>query len=629
MLLAINDKIKGWLGIAVVILITLPFALWGIGEYFSDAGPRYAAKVNGSEISLNEYDRSVSIQRRNLLEQNDGQLPISDKELRERTLTQLVNTRLLEAASYDYGYRISDNVLGSQLRQIFTVDGVFDRSRLEMALAQLGMSSAMYEQTLRNELRVQQLQSTIGNTVFVTDYELERLAALSAQRRDFHVVTFNIDVFSGAVEPTQEEIKAYYDANASSFMTPEKIKVDYVEITHDMVADSVDVDETELRRMYDDYLASLQNRQERKASHILVTTAEDNTDAAREKIEQVREKLEAGEDFAALAREYSEDPGSAPDGGDLGWVQPGDMVKPFEDALFDLEAGATSDIVQSQFGFHIIQLTDIRQEQPDDFDIKRYELEAELKNEAVASRFYDLSEQLALLSYENPDSLDVVVEDMELAIQTSDYFTAGAGAGIAENPKVRNISYSDLVLAEGRNSDIIEISPDHVVVVRLNEHIEAKPIPVEEVSSTIKQILIAESGYKQTEKAALAAKQRLENGEPVAALEANGVKIESFSDVRRDETAKVREPQIMNAAFSISSDADAVTVEKVDLYSGDVALVVLDKVSVTSQTDEALKEALRREWAREESVRSFANVLLAIKNGAEIEQNTRLFQSDE
>ena len=175
MLQAINDRIKGWLGIVIVVLIGLPFALWGIQSYLDDAGPRYAAKVNNIEISAIEFERSVSMQRQSMLRQYGGQLPVEEKVLRERTLTQLINQRLLESVTYESGYRISDSILSAKIKQLFTVDGVFDRSRFEASTRSLGMSIPMYEQTLRNELRLQQMQTAIANSSFVTKEEVHKL----------------------------------------------------------------------------------------------------------------------------------------------------------------------------------------------------------------------------------------------------------------------------------------------------------------------------------------------------------------------------------------------------------------------------------------------------------------------
>ena len=629
MLLAINDRIKGWLGIAVVILITLPFALWGIGEYFSDSGPRYAAKVNGSEISLNEYERAVSMQRRNLLNENNGKLPVSEKTLREQTLKQLVNTRLLEGVSFENGYRVSDSLLGQQIRQLFTVDGQFDRTRFESVIASLGMTVPMYEQTLRNELRVQQLQSVITNTTFITDEQLRELAALANQTRDLTMVTFNLDVFSKADAPTGEEIKAYYTANQSSFMTPEQISLDYVEITSDSIAANMQVDEEELRRMYDDYVAELSSREERKASHILISNSGDDAATAGQRIEEIREKIETGEDFATLAKVYSEDPGSAQSGGDLGWVQIGDMVKPFESALFEMQPGSVSDIVETQFGYHLIKLDDIRAQTADPFEMKRYEFEDELKRGAVASEFYDLSERLATLSYENPDSLDVVVEEMGLTLKTTDAFGRFNGEGIASNEKVRNIAFSPLVMEQGSNSDIIEISPDHAVVVRMNDYQPARPMPLEEVSARIEQIIKVQKGHEQTVEAALAAKARLQGGEAVDALQADGVTINRYKDVARNDREQINDPSVVREAFKLSKKGAEPAITRLDLFSGDVALLILDRVNMPEQLTQDELELVRSEWVRDAALRNVSSMMLAFKNQADIQMNKRLNKGEE
>ena len=241
MLQAINDRIKGWLGIVIVVLIGLPFALWGIQSYLDDTGPMFAAKVNDMEISANELERSVSMQRQAILRQNGGKLPVDEKILRERTLTQLINQRLLEDVTYDSGYRISDLVLSERIRQLYTVDGIFDRARFETSVASIGMSIPVYEHALRNELRLQQMQSAIANSSFATKKEVSDLAALNEQTRDISVLTFKSDYFSTASKPDDEEIKQYYEENKQRFMLPEKIKVDYIEITSDSLAANVTV----------------------------------------------------------------------------------------------------------------------------------------------------------------------------------------------------------------------------------------------------------------------------------------------------------------------------------------------------------------------------------------------------
>ena len=624
MLQAINDRIKGWLGIVIVVLIGLPFALWGIQSYFDDAGPRYAAKVNDSEISASEFERSVSIQRQTLLRQNGGKLPVEENVLRDRTLTQMINQRLLEEVTYESGYRISDTVLSERIRQLFTVDGVFDRERFEAGVASIGMNIPMYESSLRNELRLQQMQSAIANSSFVTRDAVNKLAALTEQTRDISVLTFNVDHFSTAAKPTAEETKKYYDENLQRFMVPEKIVVDYVEITSDALAENIEIDEQQIEKMYDDYVASVAGREERKASHILIQTSDDKA-AAQIKIESLKKELEQGADFAELAKKHSQDPGSAVKGGDLDWVALGEMVKPFEQTLFKMEKGSVSEVVETQFGFHIIKLVDVRSETIIPLGVKRYEFEDEMNADSVASMFYDLSERLASTAYENPDSLDIVVEDLGLKLNTSEQFSRNKGSGIAENEKVREIAFSALVLEQGSNSDIVEITPTHVVVIRLNEHVPATAIPLEIVSSKIETILKAQGGHKQTLAAALDVKTRIEAGESIDDVKSDGVKVDVIAAVGRSDNARVSDSSILHNAFDMMpAEEGKVAIKEINLISGDVALIVLNKVNLPENILQSRLDLVKSQALRENALRDFSSALLVIKENANIDRNMSL-----
>jgi len=483
------------------------------------------------------------------------------------------------------------------------------------------MNIPMYEQTLRNELRLQQMQSAIVNSSFVTGEEVRNLAALNEQTRDISVLTFNVEHFSTAANPTEDEIKQYYEKNLQRFMMPEKIKVDYVEITSDALAEAANIDEAQVRKMYDDYVASISGREERKARHILIQTGEDKA-AAKTKIESIKDELEQGAVFSELAKKYSQDSGSASQGGDLGWVALGEMVKPFEQALFELKKGSVSNIVETQFGYHLIELDDVRSEAVAPFDVKRYEFEDELKAEVAASMFYDLSERLAAIAYENPSSLDAVVEALDLKVQTSDYFTRAKGEGIAASEKLRDVAFSAAVFEQGSNSDIVEVSPKHVVVIRLNEHVPATAIPLQTVRSNIENILKAQNGHEQTKAAALDVKSKIDSGAPISSLVAEGVSLENIASLGRNDKTKVTDPSILYNAFDLPHNQDdKPSTSLVDLIGGDVALVVLTKVNQAEDIADDKLDRVKSEVLSQNAVRDFSNALLAIKDKADINKN--------
>ena len=290
-----------------------------------------------------------------------------------------------------------------------------------------------------------------------------------------------------------------------------------------------------------------------------------------------------------------------------------------------MDKGSVSDVVETQFGYHLIKLVDVRSESIVPLGVKRYEFEDEIKEDSVASMFYDLSERLASTAYENPDSLDVVVEDLGLKIKTSEHFTRISGVGIAADEKVRTIAFSPLVLEQGSNSDIVEISPTHVIVMRVNEHVPATALPLADISTKIETILKVQSGHKQTMAAAMDAKAKIEAGEVVDGLKADGVTVEVLKSLGRRDNARVSDPSLLRSAFEMLPAQDGKSaVQEVDLISGDVALVVLDKINTPENILQGQQDLVKSEVLRESAIRDFSSALMLIKDGASIDRNMSL-----
>ncbi len=629
MLQAINDRIKGWLGALVVALITIPFALWGIQAYLGDEGKQYAAKVNGDEISPREFDFNYKQKLGELTRRFGDQLPFSYDEIKSQVLDQMINTRLLEKETYSEGYRISDASLKYNLKELFSRNGVFDRELYESVLVSRGRTSTQFEFDLRDELRVQQMQNGLALSAVVTDAEVRRLAELDLQTRDIHLLIYKANNYSTDITVSDDEITAYYRSNIEQYMTPEKVSVDYIELTSENLAKDIDVDEQQVKALYQDYKAQIVLQEERKARHILLkigTTPETERDAVNAKMQQIQQELKQGKSFAELAKKYSQDPGSSKQGGDLGWVIAGQMVKPFEDALFKLKPGEVSDIVETQFGLHLIQLEDVRSEKALAYEDKRDELVKQLKHDAVSNMFYDLSETLATTAYENPDSLGAVVDAMDLPVKTSKLFTRQSGDDIAQEQKIRTAAFSEAVIEQGLNSDTIELSPEHIVVLRLHEHIPASQRPLSEVRSTIETQLRVAKGHEKALAAALAARQKIIAGANPDDVLGDGQKLEQHQALTRTENDGV-DPMVVKSAFRMAHPQDGhSTVKAVSLFSGDIALVILDKVStpetIPQEQIDSIKKQLNMELARAD----FDAALNNIKNKAEIERNPQVLQ---
>ena len=625
MLQAINDRIKGWLGAAIVIVIGLPFAFWGIQSYMTGGKELYAAKVNDVEISQRELDFNVTQQRQKLREQLGGKIPFDDDFIKKQVLDQLINKKLVESVTYEAGYRVSDAELSASIVRIFSDNGAFNRDLFERTLQARGQSPQQFENELRNDIRVTQMRAALMNTSLVTDDEIRKLIALEDQGREASLLKFNLNDYQATVSYTEEDIQTAYQTQSEKYMLPEKVSVEYVELKNDQLATDVEIDQQQLKQMYEDYVAEVSGREKRKSSHILIKSDE-NKDAARQKLEDIRQQLLAGASFEELAKQQSQDPGSAKQGGDLGWVESGQMVKPFEDALFALSNGEVSGIVESEFGFHLIKLDGIESEAADSFEVKRVELEQILRQEALGNVFYDLSETLATTAYENPDSLAAVSDSMNLPIQNSELFTRQSGAGIAGNEAVRKAAFANAVLQDGANSDIIELAPDHVVVLRILEHKPASLRPLEEVRPVIENALRRQKGQQLALDAAQAAKARIEAGESIEALVAGGQVLDRPGVLKRSDTGKA-DPQVLEALFKLPpAEAGKTSVTEVATFTGDVMLVVLDKIITPEKIEQSRIDSMKAQLRRDVASQEFNAALLSLRQSADIYLNQSLTQ---
>ena len=541
MLQAINDRIKGWLGALVIVMITIPFAFWGIESYLGTGNKQFAAVVNGEEIPVFQFDNAYSNQLARLNQQFGNKLPFSNEQIKTLVLDQLVDALVLEENSYASGYRVSDNNLKQNIATLFTRNGAFDRDFFENVIASNGMTISQYESRLRNELRVMQKQNAVVSSAILTDAEVALLAALQQQERDIRWISFDVDTQSDDIVITDQDIEDFYNINIDTFMTPERVSVEYVEVTNDDLANSISIDEEKLAAMYDDYKRTVLKREERKARHILLQTGsseEKSVAAVTARIEELQQKLKNGASFEELASEYSEDSASAQQDGDLGWVATGDMVRPFEEALFDMKKGEVSGIVKTQFGLHLIRLDDIRAPEVDAFTDKRDEFEQELKQEVINSMFYDISENMAVTAYENPDSLDAVVDVVNKQPEKTELFTRNSATGIAENQQFRSAAFSAAVLREGLNSDVIEISPAHVVVLRLLKHEPVSKKPLEEVRAEIENTLRSRAAHTTAMAAAERVKNQIIEDVPAEDLLAGDQRIEEQLTIKRTDSGK-------------------------------------------------------------------------------------------
>lgn len=585
MLQAINDRAKGIVGAIIVLFLTITFASWGIQEYLTGGKEKFAASVNGNEISQTDVDRESTRLRQRYQEMFKGDMPPGfEKTIKRQALDQLITRELLRQVIDSEHYRVSNKALASSIAEnaAFQQEGKFLVSLYKERLRQQGMSPAEFEHLFRTDLALQQMQNGIKQTVFPSEANAKRIAGLQKQQRQIAYLTYKTSSYLKDIKVTDEEIQQYYKEHQQGYMNPEQVSVSYVEIKGSSLKSEIPVDEKVVKRLYQEYLESEKKKEQRKARHILITLnpgADAKQQQAKEKqAEDILAKLKAGGSFEKLAKQYSQDPGSASKGGELGWVDRGMMVPAFEDALFKLKKGETSGIVKSKYGYHIIQLEDIRSPTPKSFDSMKQKLADDSKKQELDNMFYEQSEQLANLAYENDQTLDPVVDAMGLKIQHSGLFTRTTGSGIASNEKIRKAAFSDSVLKEGLNSQVIELGENDVVVLRVDRHVDAQAKPLDEVKDRVVTAIKQEKARQQAMADSLTGLAEVQKGKSLASLAANA-HTEYTKDITIDRNDHKVNPRIVQKAFGMPHPAAGKPAYASEELANGVAIIELDKVT--------------------------------------------------
>ncbi|NNJ93468.1 MAG: hypothetical protein HKP57_01845, partial [Halobacteria archaeon] len=412
MLLAIRERITGFLGWVILGLIFIAFAFWGLDSYLQTSAVNYAARVNDAEISQRQHDQAYQalVQRvRERIGEDYEKAGYDEDTLRKQALQSLVTDELFVQAADSAGFSIGDAMIAARINSIeaFRQDGRFSKELYERVLGYQGMSPGLFEWTLQRELVADQLRNGIAATAASTDEDFTRLYRLEGQQRRFDHLRLPAELVSDQVSISEADLEDYYAQHTAEFLSPERARVQYVELdAADIMLDSM-VDEAQIEVLYAEQAERFVVPEERRARHILVSTPDsdgDTINAARDKADQIVDRLDAGEDFAALAAELSDDPASAATGGDLGFFGPGIMTPEFEQAVFAMNIGERSEPVRTDFGFHVIELLEIRPEQRTPLAAVRDELISELQSEERADVFFEQSDTLANIAFEQPDT---------------------------------------------------------------------------------------------------------------------------------------------------------------------------------------------------------------------------------
>lgn len=462
-------------------LAVLPFLFWGVESYRDKGGEGYVALVDGEEIPRREYEQALRDHHermRAMLGANFDSAMLDTFEVRNSVLERLIQQRLLHREAVNNGFIVLDSELVKTIRDIpaFQRDNKFSKQQYEELLRNQGLSPVIFESRVRQELLLQQLLDGYSENAFAPKMVAERVQYLSEVQREINQLQITPEQYLSQVIPRDEDIAAYYERHKVDFNLPERARIEYLVLSLDAVAKNETVSDEAVKTYFAEHRDEFGQSEERRASHILISVPPDASDdvkqAARDKAEGILEQVrQDSEQFSEITKEHSDDPGSAAQGGDLGFFGRGVMVKSFEDKIFSMQLDEISDIVETDFGFHIIKLTAIKEGKHPDLEEVREQIEKKLKIEMIGSVFGEIAEDFSNVIYEQDDNLQSAAEKFELQIQASDWITRSATEpDILANEKLLSAIFSEDVILNQRNTGAIEVKPDTFVSARILEH---------------------------------------------------------------------------------------------------------------------------------------------------------------
>jgi len=607
------------------LLIIPSFVMFGIEGYsrFKDQGA-VVAKVNGNKINQAEWDAA----HKREVDRIRASMPSIDvkmfdtPEARYATLERLVRDQVVVAAAQKLQLVASDTRLARELQSIpaiaalRTPDGKLDMERYKQLAASQGMTPEMFEVQMRADISNQQVIRGVQGSAFATVAQTQTAMNAFMQRREVQILNFPSADYFGKVNVSEADVQAYYDKNAAKFQSSESADIEYVVLDIDTLRQSIVLNEQDLKAYYEQNLQRLSSKEERRASHILITAAKDAPEAdkkvARAKAEELLKAVKAKPaSFADVARKNSQDPGSAVKGGDLDFFGRGAMVKAFEDAAFSMKKSDISDIVESEFGYHIIQLTDIKAPKAQSFEAMRPTLEADLKKQQAQRKYAELAETFSNTVYEQSDSLKPVAEKLKLSIQKASKVGRNPepqnpqAKNLLNNPSLLQALFSEASLQKQRNTEAVEVAPNTLVSARVVKHQPAATLPLSDVKDLVKRSLTQD-------KAAEMAKAQGE--QKVASLKTSADGLPSALVLSREKTQK-QLPQVVEAV--LKADPNKLpAVSGVDLGAQGYTVIRVTKVLPPEDNKELMKQAQQQFtqlWGSAETLAYLAELKTLLK----------------
>lgn len=630
MLQTLREKTTGWVAVVILIVLAVPFAFFGVENYFQQQVPTYVAKVNKTEISQDQFRERFEDYRnrmRQMLGERYDAREFDTPIVRRQVLESLIDEEVLRQAAEKHGLVVSPAALQKEIAAIdaFHVNGSFSPDQYRLVLAGAGMTPRTFESRMARDLLTRALPRGVSDSGLVTDSYVDGFLTLRDQLRSFDYVLLPVPDDEAVGEIAEEAIVAYYEGHSELYQSQETVSVEYVELEASRLEVAETVDETTLRDRYEENRGRYVDPEQRLASHILIQTPA-NADAQTEQAAQAKaadlaaKAREDGADFAALARESSEDPGSRAMGGDLGWIERGVTDAAFEQALFSMAPGV-SDPIKGSDGWHVIWLREVQEESGKPFEEVRAELENEYLESERERAYSDVAGRLIDAIYKDPSTLDNAAAELGLTVQRAGPLPRSGGPGIFSNQEILRAVFSDSVLVEGLVSDLVEISHGHGIALRVTEHVRAATRPLEEVRD---QVVASVRAERRAELGRAALEKALESIDSIDALkayaEANELEVRNAESVGR--AGAVVDPSIAQAAFALPHPAEGgVSIGSAHLVGGANAVIALTGVQEADlgKVDATQRDMLRTQLAQAVAGLEATELVKALRREARID----------
>lgn len=588
-------------------LIILSFVFAGVGSYIVGGTNNAAAKVGNTDIPRGEFEMAYQNERNRMQAQLGDYFsqmladPAYVESFRKSVLDRMINDVLLDQQAEALGLRISDEQVRSMILEMpqFQSNGQFDQEIYQASLRRAGFSPDTFAEYMRRELVREQLLNALQTSEFTLPGEVQVQGELFTQTRDIRTVAIDFEEFAKNVELTDEEIQDYYKANQDNFTRPEQAKVAYIELSAEALKTQIEVSDEEVQKYYDEHLDKYSSEEQRRVAHILV----EGDDEA--KAQAILDELNNGAEFATLAEEKSDDFGSAEIGGDLGWIERDVMDPAFEEAAFALEnVGDVSELVKSDFGYHIIKLEELKDSVAKPFADVAAEIKQELVDQKAVDKFYELQNELERVAFEYPDSLDDASKAVDQEVKTTGFVSQADAPEVLRNPAVMQAILSPEVKEDGLNSEAIEVAPEHIVVVRVEEARPETVLPLDEVKDQV----VTELSRVKGEQGALELGTKV-----VAALKEGKTEVLAENNLAFGEKETVdRRSPFAQTVFAMAKPVEGkpVYAQSKDL-EGNVVVIELD--AVNSELDSALEDQVAMQMERSSSQQDLSSVLAVLR----------------